>query len=113
MENLIPQRRIVSWLTYPAHVFVAVLRASNYTFAEATLDQTLGNWIGSHTRAFTYFGGVSSLIVPDNLKSGVTKAHVYDPDINPTYHEMVAYYDTAVMPARSYKPRGLNSGLDF
>ena len=67
-----------------AQIFVAVLGASNYTYAEATLSQQLEDWIGSHVRAFNYFGGVPEVIVPDNLKSGVTKACRYEPDLNPT-----------------------------
>lgn len=89
----------------PAQVFVAVLGYSNYTFAEATWSQTLPDWIGSHVRAFTFFGGVPHLIVPDNLKAGVAKACRYEPELNPTYAELAAYYGTAVLPARPYKPR--------
>ncbi len=68
-----------------AQIFVAVLGASNYTYAEATWSQQLSDWVGSHVRAFSFFGGVSAVIVPDNLKSGVNKAHLYEPDLNPTY----------------------------
>ncbi|MEN8130400.1 MAG: IS21 family transposase [Pseudomonadota bacterium] len=89
----------------PAQVFVAVLGASNYTYAEATWSQQLSDWIGSHVRAFQFFGGVSAVIVPDNLKSGVHKAHRYEPDLNPTYVEMASHYGTSVMPARSRKPK--------
>ena len=64
-----------------AQIFVAVLGASNYTHAEATWTQTLPDWIGSHVRAFSSFGGVPEIVVPDNLKSGVTKACYYEPDI--------------------------------
>ena len=64
---------------HEAQVFVAVMGASNYTYAEATWSQTLPDWIGSHTRAFQYLNGVPELVVPDNLKSGVTKAHRYEP----------------------------------
>jgi len=88
-----------------AQIFVAVLGASNYTYAEATWSQQLSDWIGSHVRAFQFFGGVSALIVPDNLKSGVHKAHRYEPDLNPTYVEMARHYGTSVMPARSRKPK--------
>ncbi len=88
-----------------ASIFVAVLGGSHYTYAEATWDQTLPHWIGSHVQAFSYFGGVPALLIPDNLKSGVHYACRYDPDINPSYAEMVAYYNTAVMPARPYKPK--------
>lgn len=86
-------------------IFVAVLGASNFTFAEATWSQTLPDWIGSHVRAFSYFGGVPALLVPDNLKSGITKACRYEPDTNATYEEMAIHYNTAVLPARPIKPR--------
>ncbi|OIJ73042.1 MAG: integrase [Deltaproteobacteria bacterium GWC2_55_46] len=88
-----------------AELFVAVLGASNYTYAEATSSQSLHNWISSHIRAFEYFGGATDIVVPDNLKSGVTKACRYEPDLNPTYHEMAVHYGTTVMPARAGKPR--------
>jgi len=90
---------------YQAQIFVAVLGMSNYTYAEATWDQTLQNWISSHVNAFEYFEGVPRLLVPDNLKSAVSKANRYDPDINPTYYEMASHYGTAVLPARVRKPR--------
>lgn len=89
----------------PAQIFVAVLGASNYTYAEATWSQQLPDWIGSHVRAFQFLGGVSAVIVPDNLKSGVHKAHRYEPDLNPTYVEMARHYGTSVMPARARKPK--------
>lgn len=88
-----------------AQVFVAVLGASNYTYAEATRSQALPDWIGSHARAFTFFNGVTEAVVPDNLKSGVKKACYYDPDINPTYQDMAAHYSTVVLPARVREPR--------
>ncbi|MEN8197509.1 MAG: IS21 family transposase, partial [Pseudomonadota bacterium] len=88
-----------------AQIFVATLGASSYTYAEATWTQALPNWIGSHTRAFAYFGGVPAQVVPDNLKSGVVKACLYDPEINRTYAGMAAHYDTAIVPARPRKPR--------
>jgi len=88
-----------------ACVFVAVLGASNYTYAEATWDQNLANWIGPHVRAFEFFGGVPRMVVPDNLKSGVSRACRYEPDINPSYHEMSVHYDTVIVPARVRKPR--------
>jgi transposase len=88
-----------------AAVFVAVLGASNYTFAEATWTQGLADWIGSHLRAFEFFGGVPEIVVPDNLKSGVTKPCRYEPDLNRTYEEMAAHYGVAVIPARRRKPR--------
>ena len=88
-----------------AQVFVAVLGASSYTFVEATWTQSLPDWIGSHVRAFGFFGGVTAQIVSDNLKAGVTKACFYDPAINRTYADMAAHYDTAVVPARPHKPK--------
>lgn len=88
-----------------AQVFVAVLGASNYTYCEATWTQGLLDWLASHARAFAFFGGVPRLIVPDNLKSGVTKACRYDPDLNPAYQQLAAHYRCAIMPARPYKPK--------
>ncbi|HWE79305.1 MAG TPA: IS21 family transposase [Pseudolabrys sp.] len=88
-----------------AQLFVAVLGASSYTYAEATWAQGLSDWIGSHTRAFAFIGGVSAMVVSDNLRSGVTKACFYEPAVNRSYAEMAAHYDTAVVPARPYKPR--------
>ena len=90
---------------FKTQLFVATLGASNYTFAEATRTQSLADWIGSHTRAFAFFGGVAAMIVSDNLKSGITKACFYEPTVNRTYAEMASHYDTAVVPARPYKPR--------
>ncbi len=88
-----------------AQIFVAVLGASNYTYVEATWTQGLADWIGAHVRAFAYFGAVPAILVPDNLASGVSKAHRYDPDINPTYLELATHYGVAVVPARVRKPR--------
>jgi len=88
-----------------AQLFVAVLGASSLTFAEATWTQTLPDWIGSHTRAFAFFGGVAAMTVSDNLKSAVIKACFYEPAVNRSYAEMAAHYDTAIVPARPYKPR--------
>lgn len=89
----------------PAQIFVATLGASNYTYAEATLNQRLPNWIASHVRAFQFFGGVPALLVPDNLRAAVSKACRYDPQINNTYADMAAFYGTAVLPTRPYKPK--------
>ena len=89
----------------PAQLFVAALGASNYTYAEATWTQCLADWIGSHTRAFAFIGGVTAMVVSDNLKSGIAKACFYEPTVNRTYAEMAAHYNTAIVPARPYKPR--------
>jgi len=86
-------------------LFLAVWGASNYTYAEATLSQTLPDWIGSHRRAFEYFCFVPRVLVPDNLKSGVSKACKYEPELNPTYSDMAEHYGCAVLPARPRKPR--------
>jgi transposase len=86
-------------------LFVAVWGASNYTYAEATMSQTLPEWIGSHQHAFEYFGCVPRVLVPDNLKSGVSKACKYEPNLNPTYSDMAEHYGCAVLPARPRKPR--------
>jgi len=90
---------------HSAELFVAVLGASSYTYAEATWTQSLPDWIGSHTRALAFFGGVSAMVVSDNLKSGITKACFYEPKVNRTYSDMAGHYGTAVVPARPYKPR--------
>ena len=88
-----------------AQIFVAVLGASNYTYAEATWTQGLPDWIASHRRTFVFFDGVPELVVPDNLRAGVSKAHRYEPDTNPTYQDMAAHYGVAVLPARVRRPR--------
>lgn len=86
-------------------LFVAVLGASNYTFAEATETQSSRDWIRSHEHAFAFFGGVASAVVPDQLKSGVTVPCRYEPGVQRTYEEMCCHYGTAPLPARQRKPR--------
>jgi len=88
-----------------AQVFVSVLGASSYTYAEATYTQSLPDWIASHQRALAFYGGVPALLVPDNLKSAIDLADRYEPGINATYADMAAHYGTAVLPARPYKPK--------
>jgi transposase len=88
-----------------AQVFIATLGASSYTFAEASMSQDLPSWITSHVHAFEFFGGVPEILVPDNLKSGVSKACRYEPDINPTYLDLAQHYGATVIPARSAKPK--------
>ena len=90
---------------HKAQIFVAVLGASNYTYAEATMSQQIEDWIGSHVRAFSFYGGVTAAVVPDNLKSGVSRVCRYEPDINPTYHALANHYQTVIIPARVRKPR--------
>lgn len=89
----------------PTYLFVATLGASNYTFCWASRSQSLPDWIEAHVRAFAFFGGVPVIVVPDNLKAGVTRACRYEPDLNPTYHEMARHYGTVVIPARARKPQ--------
>ena len=89
----------------PAQIFVAVLGASSFTYAEATWTQARPDWIGSHVRAFGFFGGVPALIVPDNLKAAVNVACRYEPELHPTYAALAMHYGTAVLPARPYKPK--------
>jgi transposase len=88
-----------------SQIFIATLGASSYTFAEATWSQDLSDWLGSHRRSFEFFGGVPEIVVPDNLKSAVTKPCRYDPDLNPSYQDLAEHYGTAVIPARVRKPQ--------
>lgn len=90
---------------YTAQIFVASLGASKFIFCEATSSQALPCWTGSHARAFAYFGGVTELLVPDNLKGGVTKPHRYDPLINSTYEAFANHYGCTIMPARVRMPK--------
>lgn len=88
-----------------AEVFVGVLGASDLIFAHATQTQQLADWVNAHTRMLNYYGGVPAALVPDNLRSAVSKAHRYEPACNQTYEEFAQHYGCAVMPARAYKPQ--------
>jgi transposase len=88
-----------------AQIFVAVLGASNYTFACASWSQQQQDWIGAHVKAFEFFGGVPLIVVPDNLKSAVTKADRYAPGITFSYQQMASHYQCAIIPARPYRPK--------
>jgi transposase len=88
-----------------AHVFVAVLGASNYTFAEARWSEGLVDWIGLHVNALRTIGGVPKAIVCDNLKAGVTATCRYEPGINRTYQELAEHYGAAILSTRPRKPR--------
>ncbi len=88
-----------------AHVFVAVLGASNYTYAEARWSEGLADWVGAHVNALSFLGGVPRLLVCDNLRAGVTAACRYEPGINRTYQELATHYGTAVLPTRVRRPR--------
>jgi transposase len=99
-----------------AEIFVAVLGASNLTYAEATWTQTLPDWIEAHVRMFRFQGGVTKLVVPDNLKSGVHKASFYDPEINRSYGKMAAHYEVGILPARPRRPKDkakVEAGIRF
>jgi transposase len=90
---------------FQASLFVAVLGASSYTFAEATRSQDLSCWIDSHVRALEFFGGAPEVVIPDNTKTAVKHPCRYEPELNPTYRELAEHYGFAVIPARPYKPR--------
>jgi len=90
---------------FQAQIFVGVLGGSSYTFVEAVASQAIPCWIQAHVKMLDFFGGVPQIIVPDNLKSAVTKADYYDPEINPTYNEWAKHYSVAVVPARVRKPK--------
>jgi transposase len=93
-----------------AQMFIGVIGASGLIYAEAHWHQNLANWTGAHVRMFKYFGGLPEYIVPDNLKAGVKSPCYYDPDINPTYHELAVHYGVAVLPARVKKPKDKGLG---
>jgi hypothetical protein len=88
-----------------AYVFVAGLGFSQLLFAWAAEDMKSRNWLGSHRRMFTFYGGVPHVTVPDCLKQGVLKCHLYDPDLNPGYAQLAREFSTAVVPARPGHPR--------
>lgn len=88
-----------------AEIFVGCLGASQFMFVEATATQQLPDWIQSHVRMWEHFGGVSTMVVPDNLKSGVKKSHRYDPDINANYQCLGEHYGFAIVPARVYEAK--------
>ncbi len=89
----------------PVELFVAVLGASSYTYAEATATQQLSDWIGAHTRMVEFYGGATGLWVPDQLKSAIRQPCRYEPGVNRTYEELAAHYGAVVVPARPYKAR--------
>jgi len=90
---------------HEAAVFIAVLGASNYPYAEATWTQSLPDWIGAHVRTLAAIGGVPEVVVPDNLKAAVHRAHRYEPERNRTYADLAYHYGFVVMPARAARPR--------
>lgn len=88
-----------------AYLFIAVLPCSCYIYAEATSDMKLENWLNCHVHAYEYFGGVTRLLIPDNLKTGVVKNNRYETVLNRSYQELAEYYDTAIVPARVEHPK--------
>ena len=88
-----------------AAIFMAVLGASNFTYAEATWTQTIPDWTTAHVRAFSFFGGVPEILVPDNLKSGVARPCRYEPELNATYGDVLMHYGAVAIPARIRKPK--------
>src|SRR5882757_8578704 len=88
-----------------AQIFVACLPCSGLIYAEASWTQATDDWLGAHVRLFAFLDGVPAKVVPDNLKVGVTHASYYDPVINASYAALIKHYGTAVVPARSRKPR--------
>lgn len=92
-------------VVFEAELFVCCLGASSYTYAEALRSQELLHWVTGHIHALEFFNGAPEISVCDNLRSGVTKAHRYEPDVNLTYQEFAEHYSMAVIPARPYKSR--------
>ena len=103
--NTVPIIDVGSGELRAAQIFVAVLGASNYTYAEASFSQSLPDWIGSHIRTFEFLGSVPALLVPDNLKSAIKRACRYEPEATSTYADMARHYGTAILPARPFHPR--------
>jgi transposase len=92
-------------IDFEAEIFVAVLGASSFVHAGAIRSQQLDDWVIAHVRTFEALGGCPAIVVCDNLRSGVTRSHRYEPDVNATYEDMAAHYGVAIIPARAYKPR--------
>jgi transposase len=88
-----------------AEVFVGILGASQRTYEEASIDQSLDSFISSVENTFWYFKGVPRAVVPDNLKSAVTKSSKYEPTLNERFADFSSRYNTSVLPTRSYKPK--------
>lgn len=103
--NTVPIIDASSGELWQAQIFVAVLGASNYAYAEASFSQSLPDWIGANIRTFEFLGAVPALLVPDNLKSAIKLACRYEPEATSTYADMARHYGTAILPARPYKPR--------
>lgn len=103
--NTIPVHDNATGESFSMYVFVAVLPCSCYAYAEACIDMKSENWLLCHAHAYEYFGGVTRLLIPDNLKTGVTANTRYDTILNRSYQEMAEHYDTAIVPARVKHPQ--------
>lgn len=97
-------------VSFQAQIFIMVLGASDYTFVYASASQQLHDWIDAHVRAFEFFGGCSKLLVPDNLRSGITDSCQFEPLANPTYADLATHYRTAILPARPRRPKDKSKG---
>ncbi len=86
-------------------LFVGCLGASSYTFAEITRSQALPDWLMSHVRMYEFFKGVTSLTIPDNLKSAVKRPCFVEPELNESYRDLAHHYGTTIIPAHVRKPR--------
>ncbi len=99
-----------------AQIFVAVMGASNYTFVTACESQKIDSWLAAHVQAFRFFGGVPELLIPDNLKSAVTRYHRYEPKLNERYYQFARHFGTTIIPARAGKPKDkakVEKGVQF
>lgn len=100
----------VEWIdskgeVHEAQIFVGILCYSQLIFAHASVSQSKESWLNSHQRFFTELKGTPRVIVPDNLKSAVSRSHLYDPDLNPDYTELAKHYGVAIVPARVRLPK--------
>lgn len=103
--STIPYFDIVTGEEYKTYLFVAALPCSSYLYVEACTDMKQENWLMCHVHAYEYFGGVTRVLVPDNLKTGVTANTRYETQLNESYRELAEYYGTAIVPARVRKPQ--------
>lgn len=101
----IPYYDSITGEEYKAYIFVAALPCSSYLYVEACTDMKQENWLMCHIHAYEYFGGVTRVLVPDNLKTGVTSNTRYETQLNESYRELAEYYGTAIVPARVRKPQ--------
>jgi transposase len=103
--STVPIYGVTAEQAYRASIFVGALGASGYAYAEATRTASLPDWLGSHTRMLSFYGCSPTILVPDNLRVGVTKADRYEPELQRSYEEMAAHYAIAIIPARPFRPR--------